>query len=364
MSNLLHSMRRPARSLGFVTVGVLSTLGALSLTHVGAAQATAAPSSPGVSLASLQASIKDLQTRVTYLETHPNSGPAGPKGDTGAPGTNGTNGINGKDGTQGPQGAQGPKGDIGPQGPQGVQGPAGASPFTVSGTEVTLSGYNLHIVNGMGSTDTTNGLGNLVIGYNEKDPSFTQTRAGSHNLEVGMGNNYLSYGGIVAGQSGLISAPYASVLGGQGNVANGPYTTVTGGQFNIASAGHASVSGGAGNSASGGSASISGGASNTATGDYAAVSGGQNNLASGNYSSVSGGYNNTASGLLASISAGSTNVASEQKSSVSGGSHNTASGFASSVSGGKNLGEGSNYGWKAGSQSAVPFSTSGNFTSD
>jgi hypothetical protein len=49
--------------------------------------------------------------------------------------------------------------------------------FSRKGTEVTIKGANLHIVNGLGSTDCTdeqgeeipdcpNGLGNLIVGYN------------------------------------------------------------------------------------------------------------------------------------------------------------------------------------------------------
>ena len=33
--------------------------------------------------------------------------------------------------------------------------------------EVVITGANLRIVNGLGSTFTTNGLGNLIVGYNE-----------------------------------------------------------------------------------------------------------------------------------------------------------------------------------------------------
>ena len=34
--------------------------------------------------------------------------------------------------------------------------------------EVVITGANLRIVNGLGTTDTTNGLGNLIVGYNEE----------------------------------------------------------------------------------------------------------------------------------------------------------------------------------------------------
>src|SRR5262245_12244871 len=33
--------------------------------------------------------------------------------------------------------------------------------------EVVITGANLRIINGLGSTDFTNGLGNLIVGYNE-----------------------------------------------------------------------------------------------------------------------------------------------------------------------------------------------------
>jgi hypothetical protein len=36
--------------------------------------------------------------------------------------------------------------------------------------DVTITGANLHIVNGLGETETTNGLGNLIVGYNETRP--------------------------------------------------------------------------------------------------------------------------------------------------------------------------------------------------
>src|SRR5207244_6000654 len=83
----------------------------------------------------------------------------------------------------------------------------------VSG-EMFISGTNLHVVNGMGSTNTSNALGNLVIGYNAPFGGGFDLRTGSHNLIVGDNQNYSSYGGMVAGQSNTISGPYASVTGG------------------------------------------------------------------------------------------------------------------------------------------------------
>src|SRR4029077_15522275 len=53
--------------------------------------------------------------------------------------------------------------------------------------EVVITGANLRIVNGLGSTETTNGLGNVIVGYNElrqESPdcpniNCTDTRTGS-----------------------------------------------------------------------------------------------------------------------------------------------------------------------------------------
>ncbi len=177
----------------------------------------------------------------------------------------------------------------------------------------TLSGINLQIVNGLGTTDTINGLGNLIVGYDEVNTwldyrcslgdYIDQTtcelnghtwsnshKTGSHYLVLGSRNSYSQYGGMVAGGS---------------NYANGVYSTVTGGFVN------------------------------TASGSFSSVSGG------GNY--------NTASGYASSVSGGTTNTASEKYSSVSGGSYNTASGWYSSVSGGFNRSSTEIYDWRAGS---------------
>jgi len=49
-----------------------------------------------------------------------------------------------------------------------------------------------------------NGLGNLIIGYNELRGSG-DNRIGSHNLILGSKNNFASYGGMVAGTLNDIS---------------------------------------------------------------------------------------------------------------------------------------------------------------
>lgn len=245
-----NSLRRTARSLGLVTVGVLSTLGALSLTHVGPAQAQ----SPGVNLAQLVAQVNTLKAQVATLQAK--TAPLSLSSDPNVGGTN---------------------------------------------TLLTIKGVNVEIENGMNSTETQNGLGNLILGYNENTNS--NQRTGSHNIVAGPFNSYTSSAGMVVGYKNTSSNLEA--------VALGEYNT-----------------------ASGISATVSGGQSNTASNEAAAVSGGAFNIASGEFSSVSGGESNTASREL---------------SSVSGGESNMAAGGAATVSGGTSVTQSTDYGWSGGS---------------
>lgn len=191
--------------------------------------------------------------------------------------------------------------------------------FSRVGSDVFLTGANLHIRSGSGATDgAVNGLGNLIVGYNELRATGND-RSGSHNLLVGKWQNFSSYGGFVAGL------------------------------FNTASGTWSSVSGGVGNTASGNAASISGGQSNLASGIGASVTGGDNNTASGQLCSVSGGWQNLASADGSSVSGGEGNIADASLASVSGGRFNTASGLRSSVSGGFNRTAVGNQDWVAGS---------------
>lgn len=73
-----------------------------------------------------------------------------------------------------------------------------------AGRTLRLTGVNLQIVDGTGDTDgPPNGLGNLIVGYNERFV-LDQETTGSHNLVVGRGHTYTSTGGIVAGQTNAI----------------------------------------------------------------------------------------------------------------------------------------------------------------
>ena len=174
----------------------------------------------------------------------------------------------------------------------------GSDPNTGYDT-IQFSDMNVQIVNGTGTTEgTTTGTGNLIIGYNELY-GLGDDRSGSHNLVIGMFNNYTadSYGGMVVGVANKISGQYSSVSGGRDNIASGYASSVSGGGVNLASGYASSVSGGGGNHAGGQQySSVSGGVSNLASGWFSSVSGGTDNLASGWYSAVSGGDRRSATG--------------------------------------------------------------------
>jgi len=131
--------------------------------------------------------------------------------------------------------------------------------LATDGDDAVFEGCNVHVRNGLDTTNTVNGSGNLIVGYNEATGDLL--RGGSHNLVVGSEHSYSSYGGLVAGFANTISGAYTSVSGGELNTASGPGS---------------SVSGGAGNTASGNSASVSGGENNVASGEFATVGGGLN----------------------------------------------------------------------------------------
>ena len=74
--------------------------------------------------------------------------------------------------------------------------------------EVVITRANLRIVNGLGSTellrraggllDCPNGLGNLIVGYNESraDLGGEDIRTGSHNVVVGQRHNFSRLRGV------------------------------------------------------------------------------------------------------------------------------------------------------------------------
>ncbi|HEX3615706.1 MAG TPA: hypothetical protein VHU61_04145 [Solirubrobacteraceae bacterium] len=156
-----------------------------------------------------------------------------------------------------------------------------------------FSGMNLQVVNGSGSETDLNGLGNLIVGYDDTAP---YARTGSHNLIAGDSGGWSSYGGLIAGQFNDVTADFDSATGGDANVVDAAHSSVSGGFQNTAGGGEATVSGGSDNQTSGYGASISGGYRNSASEDYGSVSGGEANASNGIDSWIGGGYQQTVSG--------------------------------------------------------------------
>jgi len=118
-----------------------------------------------------------------------------------------------------------------------------------SGNNLLITGANVYIRNGMGATagNGFNGLGNLIVGYNEsrnQGAANPDVRTGSHNLIVGVGANYARSASIITGVNNSSGNNYASVYGGTGNYANAVYSSVVGGYNNTTSGGWATILGG------------------------------------------------------------------------------------------------------------------------
>lgn len=242
-----------------------------------------------------------------------------------------------------------------------------------------ISGVNLQVVNGLGSSTTSNGTGNVIVGYNEFGNPFGDSRVGSHYLVVGSQNTYTTFGGAVMGvgnsatgqQSSVLGGEFnrstgfrSAVVGGDSNTASGAVSAVLGGGSNTASNTFATVQGGSGNVASGAASAITGGLSNQATNSNTAVLGGETNIASGLRSIVAGGHDNQAidrycgvfggntnvagPGWTAAIMGGSRNTASSDAAAILGGDLNIASGNTSTVSGGQGHNSTGILDWRAG----------------
>ena len=161
---------------------------------------------------------------------------------------------------------------------------SGVTRLKVGGYDtLRFSGMNLQIINDKGSTATSNGLGNLIVGYNERREGAENIRTGSHYVVIGSEHNFSAYGGIVAGVSNTASSRFSSVSGGSLNTASGWFSSVSGGMGNTARAAFSSISGGTNNTASGGGSSVSGGANNTASGQNSSILGGHNRTVNTQY---------------------------------------------------------------------------------
>jgi hypothetical protein len=173
---------------------------------------------------------------------------------------------------------------------------------------VKISGANLQVVNGSGSTSApVNGLGNLIIGYDENPGN----QIGSHNLLLGNHQSFTTWGGIIGGAYNTLSGAASAVFGSHNNAA-GSASSITGGEYNIATDFYASITGGCenlaglGNPLSGpcspaGLESVSGGEANTTTGLGSSISGGYANAATASDASILGGVGNTLNAKCATL---------------------------------------------------------------
>lgn len=213
-----------------------------------------------------------------------------------------------------------------------------------NGDTLVFGAMNLQIVNGLGATDgdtgggpAVNGLGNLIIGYDELSPlceNICAQKSGSHNLVVGPEHIYTSYGALLAGSRNTVSAPYGSVSGGFRNSAEAPHASVSGGSHNQAEGEYSAIGGGSLGTVQGTWASIFGGEQHYVTGQWATAAGGYFNLADGDNSTALGGNQNNANGSFSTVTGGRWNTADGSTSSVSGGDSRTAAGTHDWVAGG------------------------------
>jgi uncharacterized coiled-coil protein SlyX len=112
------------------------------------------------------------------------------------------------------------------------------------GNDLYINGANLHIRNGQNWTwGKENGLGNLIIGYNEISKEIPVPRTGSHNLVIGAYHSYSSSATLVAGFQNTTSASFSAVLGGSQNEASGHSSSILGGYDNVAAGGWSTILG-------------------------------------------------------------------------------------------------------------------------
>lgn len=108
---------------------------------------------------------------------------------------------------------------------------------------VSFSGVNVYVDNGSGASAVadggiTNGVGNLIIGYNEVGAS---TKTGSHNVIIGPRHFYTSELGIISGTDNLVTAPNAAVIGGIANAVEAESSIIAGGNHNTVDGNNSAV---------------------------------------------------------------------------------------------------------------------------
>ncbi len=83
---------------------------------------------------------------------------------------------------------------------------------------IVFEGVNVHVRNGSGQTDCSstgtdacNGVGNLLIGYDDPRTSGSN-KNGSHNLVIGPEHNFSRYGSLVMGTRATVGVEEVEIL--------------------------------------------------------------------------------------------------------------------------------------------------------
>lgn len=124
--------------------------------------------------------------------------------------------------------------------------------YGVRGPNVIFHDCNLHLTNGSFNTQTSNGLGNLIIGYDVLDPTSLLgpiVRGGSHNLIIGDSHRFKTgatscivsgtfnevdgpNSAAIAGGAHRVWGSNAAAIGGWNSLVNSDYSVALGGQGN------------------------------------------------------------------------------------------------------------------------------------
>ena len=217
------------------------------------------------------------------------------------------------------------------------------------GPVVLLSGANLQVVNGEGSTETVNGLGNVIIGYDEAttDTEVEDVKEASHSIIAGKGHRYEGYGGIITGEENYLQGNNSVILATTGSSSASDFTVILAGYgHEISALAGGAILGGANHHISSLSSGVivSGnnhtlGAPDSSDGDGTAnhifIGGGVSGVATADYATVLGGSESTVTGEQGTVVGGESGWAAGQASLVAGGSGSKASGYASLSAGGE-----------------------------
>lgn len=211
-----------------------------------------------------------------------------------------------------------------------------------------VDGANLQVVNGTGSTGgDPNGLGNLLIGYNEDTDTNAEQRTGSHMLVVGRDNSYTRYGGLVVGVQNEAAGDWSSAIGSLSRASGQECVSI--GFLTQADALYSLALNSVGGVAAGERSVVLGGGGARTEGFESVAIGGRFTRATNTNSVSIGGDNVQATGAFSVAVGGDDNLASGFGSTVTGGRRNTASGFGATVSGGADRTAAGPDDWVAGS---------------